>query len=265
MITYRDFDRALKAIDIQAHSRVLLHARIEPFGEVAGGEQSLIGALAKRCEMFISPAFTPQTMITPSMGPIDNALEYGQHDDANLQAEIFSPDLTVDPSLGRVNERMRKHAQALRSSHPILSFVGFNSEEALAAQSLESPLGPVEWLANFDGDVVMIGSDQRANVAIHLGEQLAGRKTFVRWALTSSGVVECRKMPGCSEGFELVRGRLGAIVRSTTLNAVLIEAIPLRDLVNLVVGWIREDPRALLCDRTGCPHCAVVRSEVRVR
>ena len=110
----------------------------------------------------------------------------------------------------------------------------------------------------------MMGRDQRANVSLHLAEQLAGRKTFIRWALTASGVVECNQMPGCSDGFELVRGRLGAITRSTTLNAVVMEAIPLRDLLNLSVGWIREDPRALLCDQTGCPHCASVRAEVRV-
>ncbi len=264
MITYRDFIRALDDLDIQSHSRVILHAAIEPFGQVAGGEQSLIGAVANHCELLIAPAFTPQTMVTPSVGPDGNALEYGLEDEANLQAEIFRRDLPVDPELGSVNEAIRMHPGAGRSSHPILSFTGINADEALEAQSLEAPLGPIEWLANYDGDVLMMGCDQRANVSLHLAEQLAGRKTFVRWALTAAGVVECHDLPGCSDGFELVRGRLAAIARTTTLKAVVLEAIPLRDLLNLVVGWIHEDPRALLCDRTGCPHCATVRAEVRV-
>jgi aminoglycoside 3-N-acetyltransferase len=264
MITYRDFSHALDELDIQAHSRVLLHAAIDSFGVVAGGEESLIGAVVNRCELIITPAFTQQTMITPSVGPADNALEYGSDEEANLYAAIFDADLPVAAHLGTVNEVLRKHPQAERSNHPILSFVGINADEALTSQSLESPLGPVEWLANYDGDVLMMGCDQRANVALHLGEQLAGRKTFIRWALTANGVVECLNMPGCSDGFDLVRSRLGAIARSTTLNAVVLEAIPIRDLLNLTTGWIREDPRALLCDRTGCPHCASVRAEVRV-
>jgi aminoglycoside 3-N-acetyltransferase len=264
MITYRDFVRALEELDIQSHSRVIMHAAIEPFGRVAGGEQSLIGAVANRCELLLAPAFTSQTMLTPSVGPEANAVEYGGHEEANLRAEIFHPDLPIDPGLGRVNAALLENPQAQRSSHPILSFVGINASEALATQSLEAPFGPIEWLANYDGDVLMMGCDQRANVSLHLGEQLAGRKTFTRWALSAEGVLECHHMPGCSDGFELVRGRLGTITRTTTLNAVVLEAIPLRDLLNLTVGWIREDPRALLCDRVGCPHCASVRAEVRV-
>lgn len=264
MITYRDFTRALTELDIQAHSRVILHAAVAPFGSVAGGVESLVGAVINQCELVIAPAFTPQTMVTPSVGPENNALEYGSESKANLNAAIYAADLPVDPQLGSVNEVLREHPQAERSIHPILSFSGINADEALAAQTLESPLGPIEWLANYDGDILMMGCDQRANVALHLAEQLAGRKTFTRWALTAGGVVECSEMPGCSEGFEQMRGRLGAIARTTTLNAVVLEAIPLRDLLNLVAGWIREDPRALLCDRTGCPHCASVRNDVRV-
>jgi aminoglycoside 3-N-acetyltransferase len=264
MITYRDFTRALDELDIQAHSRIILHGAIEPYGEVAGGAESLIGAVVNRCELVITPAFTPQTMIIPNVGPSDNAVEYGSDDEGNFAAAIFDRDLAIDPRLGKVNELLRKHPRAERSSHPILSFVGINADEALGSQSLEAPMGPIEWLANYDGDVLMMGCDQSANIAIHLGEQLAGRKTFIRWALTNVGVVECKNMPGCADGFELIRGRLGTIIRSTTLNAVVMEAIPLRDLLNLAVGWIREDPRALLCDRAGCPHCASVRAEVRV-
>ena len=226
--------------------------------------ESLIGAVASRCELVLTPAFTSQTMVTPSIGPAQNAIEYGANEDANLEALIFDQDLPVDEALGEVNEVLRTHPQAQRSIHPILSFAAINGREALAAQSLEEPLGPVAWLADFDGDVLMMGCDQRANVGLHWGERLAGRKTFIRWALTSAGVVECINIPGCSDGFEWVRGRLGTITRSTTLNAVVLQAIPLRDLLNLTVGWIHQDPRALLCERTGCPHCAGIRADVRI-
>jgi aminoglycoside 3-N-acetyltransferase len=263
MITYRDITRALDELDIQAHSRLILHAAIGPFGKVAGGEESLIGAVINRSELVIAPSFTHQTMITPSVGPPDNAVEYGVDEDANLDAAIFHPGLEVDAELGSVNETLLTHPQAERSSHPILSFVGINASEALATQRQDAPLAPIAWLADYDGDVLMMGRDHCANVSLHWGEQLAGRKTFVRWALTAEGVVECVNMPGCAHGFDAVRSRLGAIARSTKLNAVVLEAIPLRDLLNLTVGWIREDPRALLCDKAGCPHCVAVRADVR--
>lgn len=264
MITYRDFKRALAELDIGSHSRVLLHAAIEPFGNVAGGAESLVGALISSCELVITPAFTHLTMVTPGVGPDDNAIVYGSGEEFNLNAKIFDQALPVDEDLGIVNETLRCYPDSERSPHPILSFVGVNATEALVAQTLVSPFGPVAWLADYDGDVLMIGRDQRANVSLHWAEQLAGRKTFVRWALTTAGVVECPNMPGCSEGFDRIRGRLGAITRHTSLNAVLLEAIPIRDLVNLTVGWIREDPRVLLCDRTGCSYCASVRADVRV-
>ena len=264
MISYRDFTRALNALDIQSHSRVILHATLDPFGEVAGAEESLIGAVINSCELLITPAFTYQTMIVPGVGPAENAIEYNSAVDANLDAAIFDLDLPAHEDLGLVNEMLRQHPLAERSTHPILSFVGINASEALDTQSLEAPFGPVAWLADYDGDVLMMGCDQRANTSLHWGEQLAGRKTFVRWALTASGVAECLNMPGCAQGFERVRGRLGAITRRTTLDAVVMEAIPVRDLLNMTVGWIHEDPRALLCERTGCPHCASIRADVRV-
>jgi aminoglycoside 3-N-acetyltransferase len=198
------------------------------------------------------------------VGPGDNAIDYNTADDANMNAAIFDRDLQVDAELGVVNETLRQHPLVERSTHPILSFVGINASEALASQSLDSPFGPVAWLADYDGDVLMMGRDHRFNISLHWAEQLAGRKRFVRWALTGSGVAECVNMPGCAQGFERVRGRLGAITRSTSLNAVVLEAIPVRDLLNMTVGWIREDPRALLCDRMGCPRCASVRAVVRV-
>ena len=91
----------------------------------------------------------------------------------------------------------------------------------------------------------------------------AGRRQFVRWALTLDGVVECPGFPGCTAGFQQIASRLDGISRTLQLGESIIEVIPLRDMINIAVGWIHEDPRALLCDREGCPRCAAVRASVR--
>jgi aminoglycoside 3-N-acetyltransferase len=208
------------------------------------------------------PAFTRRTLVTPPFGPPDNGIRYGDAAD-NFEAEVFHPDLPVDAELGEVAETLRRHPQARRSLHPALSFSGLRADQALEGQTLDEPLAPVHWLAEADADVLLIGVDQRSNVALHYAEWVAGRKAFLRWALTEDGVVLCPQFPGCSDGFPAIESRLTGILRQTALAGQPLRAVPLRDLVHVAAGWVRQDPRALLCDREGCERCADVRLSVR--
>jgi hypothetical protein len=74
------------------------------------------------------------------------------------------------------------------------------------------------------------------------------------------GVVECPGMPWCSDGFQAIAGRLEGVVRRATLGPLTVESFPLRDLLHVAAGWIRMDPRALLCERPDCARCAAVRA-----
>jgi len=262
MPTYREWVSGLRELGLGPASRVLVHASLEPFAPDVGGPEALVGALMATCEIVVTPTFTLRTLVTPPVGPPANGLRYGT--DSNQEAEFFHPGLPSDPDLGGVAEALRAHPQAERSSHPALSFAGLRAGPALAAQTLEDPLAPVRWLAEADADVLLIGVGHRRNVGLHYAEQVAGRKSFVRWALTGRGVVTCPSFPGCADGFETIAGRLAGIERRATVAGGEITAIPLRDLVHVAAGWIRQDPRALLCDRPGCERCADVRQAVRV-
>jgi len=262
MPSYRDWISAFRDLGIGPHSRLLVHASLVPFVPEVGGPPALIGALAATCEILLMPAFTQRTLVTPPFGPPDNGLRYGD-DPANPEAELFRTDLPVDSDLGEVVEAFRLHPTTERSLHPALSFCGLRASEALAAQTLEEPLGTVRWLAEGDADVLLIGVDHRRNVSLHHAERVAGRRQFTRWALTERGVVTCPRYPGCPEGFEAIDGRLGGTARQTTVGGQEISAIPLRDLIHIAAGWIGADPRALLCDRSGCERCADVRLSVR--
>jgi aminoglycoside 3-N-acetyltransferase len=260
--TYREWIAAFRDLGLGPHSRLLVHASLAPFSPDVGGPQALLGALIATCEIVVAPTFTTRTLVTPPFGPAYNGLRYGD-DPSNQDAELFHADLPTDPLLADLAEAMRQHPSAERSTHPALSFCGIRAGQALATQSLEEPLAPVRWLAEADADVLLIGTDHRRNVGLHHAERLAGRKSFVRWALTEQGVVACPQFPGCSDGFNAVAGRLEGTVRRATLAGQEIEALPLRDLIHVASGWIREDPRALLCDRPGCERCADVRQAVR--
>ena len=262
MPSYRDWITALRDLGLGGHSRVLVLASLKTLAPVAGGADTIVGALLATCDTVVAPAFTLRTLITPSVGPPDNGMTYAQ--EPNPEAEFFHPDLPVDTDMGEVAEALRRHPRAHRSDHPALSFAGVQADEGLHAQSLEDPLGTIRWLADVDADVVLIGVDHRRNTGLHWAERLAGRKHFLRWALTPGGVVACPGFPGCSDGFPAVAPRLTGISREARLGDDRLEAVPLRDLLNVAVAWIRQDPRALLCDRVGCERCAAVRTAVRV-
>jgi aminoglycoside 3-N-acetyltransferase len=189
----------------------------------------------------------------------DNAIEYDQSGSLVLPEVSFDLDLPADPELGAFAETMRALPQSSRSIHPLLSFAGVHSGDALAAQTLDDPWAPVRWLADNDGDVLLVGVDHRANISLHYAEQLAGRRTFTRWALQRDRVVECLHMPGCSRGFQSIAARLEGVSRGTMLGTIPVAMIPIRDLINVAKGWLREDPLALLCNKDDCRSCHALR------
>jgi aminoglycoside 3-N-acetyltransferase len=265
MVTYRDLVSALRRLGIGPRSHIIAHASLSAFGEVVGGSEAIVGAMVATVESVIMPTFTTRTMVVPPVGPDDNAMDYRQDAVNNDVAEIFRPDMPADRSMGVVAESLRLHPDAHRSIHPILSFAGVNAETFLTAQSIEDPFAPIGMLAEADGDILLLGVDQRANVSTHYAEQQAGRRSFVRWALTPAGVVACPRWPGCSDGFAAIRPRLSGISRTVQVGPARVQAIPLRDLTHLVTSWLREEPTALLCDRPSCARCDAVRASIRVQ
>lgn len=264
MIGYRELVAGLRALDLPAQSPVIAHIDATRLGQVIGGSETIVGALTSTLDTVIVPTFTTRAMVIPEVGPGDNAIEYGDSQQNKL-AEIYHPNLPADPSMGRVAERLRRHPEATRSRHPLLSMAGVNAARYLDLQTVDNPWAPVEALANSAGYVLIAGASHQSNCAIHHAEMLAGRRHFIRWGITRQGVVECPVWPGCSDGFGAIAPRLAGVARTLALGDSGMMSIPLRDLLHAVVSWIREDPRALLCDRSGCPRCSAVRASVRVQ
>jgi aminoglycoside 3-N-acetyltransferase len=264
MFGYRDLILALREVGSNPATPALVIGPPESPADLRGGIEAILSAVRSSCNAILTPAFTYQTMVIPPVGPEDNALDYGSGTDPSQEAEFFRPSLAASPEMGPLAEAVRCAPGAYRSTHPILSFAGINTRVYLEAQSLEEPLGPIDELARAGGDVLLLGADMTANTAIHLAEQRAGRKQFIRWALTPSGVVECPAFPGDSAGFGTLSNRLAGIARETLVGGrFVIRRMPLRDVLHEAVAWIHEDPRALLCDRPACLLCAAVRKAAR--
>jgi aminoglycoside 3-N-acetyltransferase len=238
---------------------VIVHASLPAFGQIQGGAETLVSALLAIFNSVAMPAFTYKTMIIPSTGPETNAINYSSGADANRMAEFFDPQMPADTLMGVVAETLRMHPRANRSTHPVLSFAGVNARTALAEQSLADPLAPIGVLAKQDGWVLLLGVDHTVNSSIHYAEKLAGRKQFVRWALTPQGVRECPGFPGCSAGFHAIAPEVEKYTRQVKIGNALVRAVPLRMLFRAVITQIKQNPLALLCQQADCPRCNEIR------
>lgn len=263
VIGFREIWRSLEELDLGGETPVLVHSSLKKIGRVQGGAETVVGALLKYFKSVMVPTFTYKTLVIPEIGPPDNAVEYGAHHQRNKMAEFFFPTMPASPLMGRIAETLRQHPYAFRSGHPVLSFSGINLRSALELQTLSEPFAPIAALTDQAGYVLLLGVDHTANTSIHLGERLAGRKTFTRWALLPEMVVECEHFPYCSDGFNAIHVLLNPFIRKVSLGNALLQAIPLYELVETTRQLVSTDPLALLCEKEDCPSCTQIRSDVQ--
>ena len=258
-VGYRDIVRGLREVGLTRHSRVVVHASLSAFGQVAGGAATVVGALSAVCHTVVVPAFTYQTLVIPQVGPELNGMDYGA--DGNYTPEFWRPDLPAHAEIGVISNTLLRHWAAKRSSHPVLSFaaVGPDADEMLALQTLDDPFAPLEWLADHSGDVLLLGVTHRVNTTIHVGERRAGRRQFVRWALTPQKIVELA-WPNDSSGFDAVAEAINPFVVRGQIGLASVQRIPAARLVEAAESLLRKDPAALLCHNPDCERCRDVRA-----
>ena len=258
MLTSEDFKSALNRLELGGKPAIA-HASLKPFGEIEGGPQAVLGALLASISGLIMPTFTYKTMVIPEVGPPNNGLTYGRYRDLNRMAEYFHPNKPADALMGVLPETLRCHPGAMRTAHPILSFAGLRANNVLETQTMYNPLAPIGALADRDGWVLLLSVDHTVNTSIHYAEKLAGRRQFVRWALTKKRILECPGFPGCSDGFEGIRPDIEYVSRRVEIGEGFIEAIPLHPLLRAVKVEVKRNPLALLCRREECERCNTIR------
>lgn len=262
MVSFRELVSGFQALKLDARRPVIVHSSLSAFGEVRGGVDALLGALLAVFPRLMAPTHTYNAMLIPGDGPSHNGMVYGTGTALNALAEIYHPDMHADRLMGALPEALRRHPQAKRSKHPILSFAGIGVDDLLAAQTILDPLAPLHELYEEEGYVLLLGVGHTVNTTLHYAEKLANRRTFIRWALTQQGVVECPGFPCCSLGFNEAAPYLADITRWVRIGPALVQALPVREMVVTVATLINEDPLALLCSDPACERCAAVREEL---
>ena len=270
MISVRELLDGFKSLPLRGGA-VIAHGSFKSFGRVQGGPRVVIDALLNSCASLMMPAFTYDTLVTPLVGPPNNAVDYAAAEEKRKRQELdgnaispipFRFKMIADKEMGILAETLRRHPAARRSFHPILSFAGVNADFALDRQTIYDPFAPIGALAERNGWVVLMGVDHTVNTSIHYAEKLAGRRQFVRWALMRRRIVECRGFPGDSSGFQELARYLDNDVLLVTIGEARVQAIQLNRLFDRVRLLIKEDPLALLCQRDDCARCNAVRESI---
>ena len=257
---FSEFKHAFDELGLRDKT-VIVHSSLKKFGTIQGGPRTVVQALTASFKGVIVPSFTSKTMVTPEVGPPNNGITYGSSKDGNKLAEQFYPQMPPDKMMGKLSDALVYEKDAVRTSHPILSFAGIRAEEYLHAQTLFNPLAPIAALTEDNGWVLLLNKGHDVNTSIHYGEKLAGRKHFVRWALMSDRIVECPGYPGDSDGFDKIDEHIkDYTLRVEMKDNAFIQAVPLKRLIDVTVELIKKDPLTLLCQRDDCERCNAIRS-----
>ncbi len=142
-----------------------------------------------------------------------------------------------------------------RGSHPLFSYlaVGPHARELTAAQRLDWPLGPIETLEQFGGDVLLLGVGHTSSTTIHLAEQRLGRSRFFRYAKAAPGVwMELPNVPGESHRFDEIEPVLRPVTTEVAIGKCRARRICVADVLDAASRVIAADPTALLCADEAC-------------
>lgn len=261
-VTEQEIVAGLRALGLDGSWAVIVHSSLRSFGHVDGGALAVCRALVAVCGTLLLPTGTwdltgvpaPPGLVRPHNAVL-GAPTWGEFDAALARAVPFDAGLPVDRELGRVPETMRQAFPHRRGLHPLLSYlvVGVRTGTLVDAQRLDWPLGPLEALADLDGDVLLLGVDHTTNTAIHLAEQRLGRSRFFRYAKASDGVwMELPNIPGESHRFDAIEGHLAGATREVMIGACRVRRVAIRSVIAAATLLIEADPGALLCDDPDC-------------
>ncbi|MEW2525953.1 aminoglycoside 3-N-acetyltransferase [Streptomyces sp. NPDC047071] len=262
--------RDLRALGLAAGDVVMFHTRMSAIGYVAGGPQTLIGALGdvvgERGTLMVTCGWNDAP-------PYEFSTEWPQEWQDALRAEhpAYDPEVSeADHNNGRLPEALRRWPGAVRSRHPDASFaaLGADARALMDDHPWDDPHGPDSPLARLvakGGRVLLLGAPLDSLTLLHHAEALAdapgkrfvdyeqpvlegGRRVWRRFhdidsadgAFDYSAVVPDGVWPFEVIARDLLATGKGARGLVGAAESHLLEA---RDVVEFGVAWMEEKLR----------------------
>ena len=238
---------------------VAVHCSLRSFGRVEGGAETVLGALQSVCSTVLLPGFQCAAKIPPPIGQRyrQNGCDYAIHFDLINPPRPFDVHTApLHPKLGAVCHTFVRQTRTLRSEHPWHSWLGVGPQAAtwLADHPWESTNRPLEKLAAAGGYVVLLGVGLSSCTALHLAEEQAGRRPFIRWAMDARGVIREVATSGCAKGFDTLLPFCHDLFRSERIGTCLAQAAPVAELLDRLAPIIRAQPELTRCG-PACLRC----------
>jgi len=238
---------------------VAIHSSLRSFGRVEGGAGTVIRALQEVCSTVLMPGFQCAAKIPPPLEKRhrQNGCDYAVHFDfVNPPRPFDVHNAPLHPKMGTVCETFARQPRTLRSNHPWHSWLGFgeHAERWLADHPWDTANRPLESLAAAGGFVLLLGVGLTSCTAVHLAEERAGRRPFIRWAMDSNGDVREVATCGCAKGFDALAPFCRHLFGVERIGECLAQAAPLRELVDCLTPVIHSQPELTRCS-PDCLRC----------
>ncbi|MFH1477314.1 MAG: AAC(3) family N-acetyltransferase [Verrucomicrobiota bacterium] len=256
-VTETDIVAGLQQLGIKSGDVVMVHASLSGFGEVIGGADTVINALAEVISaegILAMPAFTDA--VTGGKG--------------RAYDQITSPAANF---IGQIPEIFRQRPGVLRSRHPTHSVtaLGRRAAEFLGGQDpydTFDPTGPWRKLLDWNGKIIFFGESMGANTYIHALEAWFLNYTDVTMARVADGIheheVRITHYPaGCRGGWyrkrreaEYYQRLVGqGVYHEMRIGPAAAITVDVRTFTRAMVALLCENP-AILLHHEGCLDCA---------
>lgn len=252
--------RGLAELGIQGFP-VVAHTSLKGLGVARdnGGAEAVIRTLTTLAPTVMMPTFSWESNTAPPEGdrPTRNGCDYAFYDGWSKPRRPFTVESAgIEPSMGFTSKLFLDWPGVRRSAHPWHSWTawGEGAESLVNDHPWETTNLPLERLARRGGWVLMLGVGLSSCTALHVAEERAGRRPFIRWAVDREGHVRRVRASGCAKGFDHLYPSFRGLLREIEVGPARILAAPLDNVIQRGAALFLSQPE-LGCCSVNCIRC----------
>lgn len=239
--------------------RVVVHSSLRSLGNMAGGAEAIVAECLNSFETILMPAFCFDSNAPPPSDdrPERNGCDYSFYDNWSKPPTPFIVESAcVDPKMGVISQTFARLPETRRSDHPWHSWAasGAQANHLVDGHPWEVTNLPLERLSELGGQLVLLGVTLSSCTAIHVAEERAGRRPFIRWMTDHSGKTRRVRVAGCAKGFDNLMPYCQDLFSETYVGSCRILSTPLKPFIEHVTSVIRSFPQLTRCSET-CIRC----------
>lgn len=264
-VTLANIRQAIRELGLSGQP-VCLHTSLRSFGVVEGGVGAIVrGFLDEGCTV-LAPTFSYGFMIPPppDQRPANNGWDYTHDYGLRSQTDrFFTPasNAITEEEMGALPKWILEQPGRLRGNHPLNSFAALGplAEKLIEGQTSQDVFAPLKVLSKRNGRVVLMGVGLDSMTLLHLAEETAGRRMFIRWANGPDNRPMAARVGGCSAGFRKFDALLAPYMRAGQVGRSGWKAYSVAAALRTAVEAIKNNPAITAC---GNPHCERCRDAI---